>query len=115
MSTKYEFDNETIESFCNNQGITITLTADQTDSLATKGKTSLLVDQISDVVDQLCPDVESQRKFIEQRSAEFDPISLSLYVLNDNLWEIMSRKHEHPEKMLPMDEWGYVSRHQAPG
>ncbi len=102
MSTKYEFDNEAIDSFCNNQGVTITFTADQMNSLAADGKTSLLVDQISNVVDQLCPDEESLKKFIELRTKEFDPIALSLYVVNDALWEIMSRKDENPEKMLPM-------------
>ena len=102
MSTKYEFDNETIESFCNNQGVTINLTADQMNSLVTKGKTALLFNQISNVADQLCPDEESLKKFIELRTAEFDPIALSLYVVNDDLWKIMSRKNENPEKMLPM-------------
>ena len=102
MSTSYEFSNEAIQNFCNQHGITINLTAEQNERLTDFGKTPLLVDQISNVVNQLCPDEESLKKFIEQRSTEFDPIAVSLYVLNDDLWKIMSRKHEHPEKMLPM-------------
>jgi hypothetical protein len=102
MSTKYEFDSETIENFCNSNGVTITLTVDQVENLAVRGKTPLLVDQISNVADQLFPDEISFNNFIEQTSAEFDPLSLTLYVLNEDLWRIMFRKHEHPEKMLPM-------------
>ncbi|MHA2397010.1 MAG: hypothetical protein ACXAC0_09925, partial [Candidatus Thorarchaeota archaeon] len=41
-------------------------------------------------------------EFIEARSEDFHPVALSLYVLNDDLWKIMNRKHENPEKMLPM-------------
>lgn len=102
MSTKYEFDNEAIESFCNNNNVTITLTIEQLDNLGSSGKTPLLVEQISNVADHLCPDEESLSRFLEQKTVEFHPIALSLYVLNDDLWNMMSRKDEHPEKMLPM-------------
>ncbi len=102
MSTKFEFDNETIQRFCNTNEVTIELTTNQLNRLASEGKTPLLVEQIANVVDQLCPDEESLRKFIEQKSIEFNPIALSLYILNDDLWKIMSRKQEHTEKMLPM-------------
>ncbi len=102
MSTKYEFDNEAIENFCNNNGVTITLTADQLESLGAKGKTPLLVEQLSNFADQLNHDDEGIKKFLEQKSKEFHPIGLSLYIINDDLWKIMSRKHEHPDRMLPM-------------
>ncbi len=102
MSTKYEFDNEAIENFCNNNGVTITLTVDQLDNLGTKGKTTLLVEQLSNVADQLNQDEEGIKKFIEQKSKEFHPVGLSLYIINDDLWKIMSRKQEHPDRMLPM-------------
>ncbi len=102
MSTNYEFDNEAIESFCNNHGVTLPLTSEQLDSLSLNGRTPLLVEQISNVADQLCPDEESLRIFIEQGAAKFHPISLSLYVINDDLWRIMSRRQEHHDKMLPM-------------
>jgi len=102
MSTKYEFNNEAIENFCNNNGVTITLTVEQLNSLGTNGTTPLLIEQISGAADQLCPDDESLRNFLEKMSVEFHPVALSLYVLNDDLWKMMSRKHEHPERMLPM-------------
>jgi len=102
MSTKYEFDNGTIESFCNTNGVTIELTVNQLNRLVSEGKTPLLVEQLTNVVDQLCPDEENLRKFIEQKSVEFNPIALSLYILNDDLWKIMARKQDYTEKMLPM-------------
>lgn len=102
MSTRYEFSEEAIQNFCNQYGFTIDLTAEQTGKLTDFGKTTLLVEQISGLTDQMCPDVASLKEFIELRSKDFHPVALSLYILNDNLWKIMARKHEHPEKMLPM-------------
>ncbi len=102
MSTRHEFSKKAIKTFCNQNGVTLNLNAEQTSKLTVDGKTPLLFDQITDIADQLCPDDDSRKKFIEERSTELHPVSLSLYVLNDDLWKIMSRKHEHPEKMLPM-------------
>ncbi|MFW9975757.1 MAG: hypothetical protein ACFFDQ_10850 [Candidatus Thorarchaeota archaeon] len=102
MSTKYEFDNEAIENFCNNNGVTITLTVDQLEKLGAKGKTPLLIEQLSNVANQLNQDEEGIKRFVEQKSKEFHPVALSLYIINDSLWEIMSRKQEHTDRMLPM-------------
>ena len=112
MSTRYEFDNEAIADFCNINDVTITFTPDQLDSLGMKGKTTLLIEQISDVANQLYPDEDALKKFIMEKSGEFHPISLSLYVRNDALWEIMWRKSEYPDKMLPMTTipWFYWER-----
>ncbi len=94
MSTRHDFSRKAIQNFCNQYGITINLTAEQTSKLTDDGKTPLLFEQITEIADQLCPDGVSQKKFIEERLTEFHPVSLSLYVLNDDLWKIMSRKHE---------------------
>ncbi|TFG33159.1 hypothetical protein EU527_08685 [Candidatus Thorarchaeota archaeon] len=102
MATRYEFDEKSIENFCINNQVVITLNQDQLDNLAIKGKTSLLVEQISDIADHLYPDKESQKKFLEHQTDYFHPISLSLYVLNDDLWKIMFRKNKYPDRMLPM-------------
>ncbi|MHA1948427.1 MAG: hypothetical protein ACW99G_06415 [Candidatus Thorarchaeota archaeon] len=102
MSTKFEFDNETIERFCIEYGVTTDMTLDQLKRLKTTGKTQLLVDQLDNFASQICTDDDCLRKFIEQKSILFHPVAMTLYVLNDDLWKIMARKHEHPEKMLPM-------------
>ncbi|MHA1613521.1 MAG: hypothetical protein ACTSYJ_01675 [Candidatus Thorarchaeota archaeon] len=102
MSTRHDFSNEEIQDFCNQYGVTITYSSEQTSKLTDDGKTPLLISQISDFVDQLCSDEASFKKFIEEITTKLFPISLSLYVLNDDLWKIMTRKHELPDKMLPM-------------
>lgn len=102
MSTRHEFSNKAIQDFCNQYGVTITYSAEQTSKLTDGGRTPLQINQISDVVDQLCTDESSLKKFIEEITTKLHPISLSLYVLNDDLWKIMERKHENPDKMLPM-------------
>jgi len=102
MASRYEFDYKSIERFCNNNQITLNLNQEQLNHMTITETTSLLVEQISDIADQLCPDEESQREFLEQQIENFHPLSLSLYVLNDDLWKIMSRKKKYPDRMLPM-------------
>jgi hypothetical protein len=102
MSTRYEFDNESIADFCNNNDVTITFNPDQLDNLGMKGKTTLLVEQLSDVANQLYPEEDALRNFIMEKSDAFHPISFSLYVQNDALWDIMKRKSDRSDKMLPM-------------
>ena len=102
MATKFEFDNDTIERFCNEYGVTIEMTPDQVDRLRETGNTHLLVEQLENIAGQICSDDNCLRKFIEQNSGKFHPVAMTLYILNDDLWKIMARKNEHPEKMLPM-------------
>ncbi|MHA1927363.1 MAG: hypothetical protein ACTSV2_02155 [Candidatus Thorarchaeota archaeon] len=102
MSSRHEFSNKVIEDFCNQYGVTITYSEEQKSKLTDGGRTPLLINQISDIVNQLCTDEVSLKKFIEEMTTKLHPISLSLYVLNDDLWKIMTRKHELPDKMLPM-------------
>ncbi len=102
MSTRHEFSKEAIQDFCDQYGVTITYSKEQTSKITDGGCTPLLISQISDIADQLCADETSLKKFIEEITTKVHPISLSLYVLNDDLWKIMTRKHELPDKMLPM-------------
>ncbi|TFG33849.1 hypothetical protein EU527_06360 [Candidatus Thorarchaeota archaeon] len=102
MATRYEFDYKYIERFCINNQITLNLNQEQLNHMTTTGTISLLVEQISDIAEQLCPDKESQREFFEQQIRDYHPLSLSLYVLNDDLWKIMSSKNKYPDRMLPM-------------
>ncbi|MFW9805835.1 MAG: hypothetical protein ACFFFK_03840 [Candidatus Thorarchaeota archaeon] len=102
MSTRYEFSKDAIQNFSTKYKVAINLTAEQTGKLTDFGKTTLLVEQITDILDEMCPDANSLKNFLEQKSEELHPISLSLYVINDDLWRIMSRKQKNPETMLPM-------------
>jgi hypothetical protein len=102
MSTNFEFDYESIARFCNEFGVTIDYTLEQSQNLKAPGKTKLMVDQLEGLAKQICGDVACQKEFIEKRSASFHPVSMSLFVVNDALWKIMARKDDHPDKMLPM-------------
>ncbi len=102
MSTRHEFSRKAIQDFSEQYGVTFTYSEEQTSKLTDGGRIPLLIDQISDIGDQLCADEASLKKFIEEITTKLHPISLSLYVLNDDLWKIMTRKHELPDKMLPM-------------
>lgn len=102
FKTRHEFSKKTIQDFSNQYGVTITYSTEQTSKLMDGGRTPLLFKQISDIGDQLCTDKASLKKFIEEITTKLHPMSLSLYVLNDDLWKIMTRKDELPDKMLPM-------------
>jgi hypothetical protein len=102
MSTNFEIDSESIASFCNKFGVSIDYTLVQSQNLKTQGKTKLLVDQLENLAEQICADSVCTKEFIEKRSTDFHPVSMSLFVINDALWKIMARKEEHPERMLPM-------------
>ena len=51
MSTRYEFSKDAIQNFSTQYEITINLTAEQTGNLADFGKTALLVEQITEILD----------------------------------------------------------------
>jgi hypothetical protein len=102
MSTRYEFSKETIQTFSNEYGISINLTAEQNGKITDFGRTPLQVEQIETIANELFPDTLSMIKFLEDGSHKFHPLALTLYVLNDDLWNIMSRKPSDTEKMLPM-------------
>ena len=90
FQTRHEFSNEAIQDFCNQYGVTITYSTEQTSKLTDGGRTPHLISKISDIADQLCTDEASLKKFIEEITTQLHPISLSLYVLNDDLWKIIS-------------------------
>ena len=102
MSTRYEFSQKEIQDFCDLYGVTIDLTVEQRSKLNDGDVSPLSLEQISSLTNQICPDDNSVKKFIEEKSIEFNPISLTLFVLNEALWKIMTRRPEHSEKMLPM-------------
>lgn len=81
MSTRHDFSEKVIQNFCNQYEITLNLTAEQTGKLTADGKTPLLFNQITDIANQLCPDDVSLKKFIEERSSELHPVSLSTYIM----------------------------------
>ena len=63
MSTRYEFSKDAIQNFSTQYEITINLTAEQTGNLADFGKTALLVEQITEILDEMCPDVNSLKNY----------------------------------------------------
>ena len=109
MSTNIEIDSESLAKFCDEFGVRINYTLEQSQNLRTQGKTKLSVDQVENIAQQICVDTDCLAKFIEQKSVAFQPVSMSLFVINDALWKIMGKKDDHPDKMLPMSTipWFY--------
>jgi hypothetical protein len=96
------FDQDTIDLFERDTGIQIHLNREQQKRLQTESKVTLLTAQISEVVHQLCPSNHDLFRYVEDHAGEFQPVSMSLFVLNDDTWKLMENKTVYPNRMLPM-------------
>ncbi len=83
-------------------GIDIPLIPEQRTNLRKLGKTSLRIDQMEQVVTGLCPDADELGQFILKEGKRLQPLSLSLFVINDMVKKLMRRKPRHPHAILPM-------------
>jgi len=81
--------------------IDLGLTPEQTSAFDSGESILLSREQLDFIVDQLSA-VEGLDSFLIRFAPLIQPLSLSLYVLNDKLWKIMERKLWDPEKMLAM-------------
>jgi hypothetical protein len=77
------------------------LTNDQTIALENDQPILLSNEQLDFIVDQLVV-IDGIDEFLIKFAASIQPLSLSLFVINDKLWKIMERKLWDPEKMLAM-------------
>ncbi|RDE14497.1 MAG: hypothetical protein C4K47_03955 [Candidatus Thorarchaeota archaeon] len=101
-STKYAFDLEEIERFQTKMGVKIDLDREQVAALEDGSRTTLQIGQIGEIVRSLCTTPKSLFRFVESGAAELQPISLSLFVLNEDTWRLMQKKKDHKTNMLPM-------------
>jgi len=77
------------------------LTSSQ-ESALDNGQSILLTDeQLDFIIDQMVV-LDGIEEFLVKFSQSVLPLSLSLFVINDRLWEMMKRKSHEPEKMLAM-------------
>ncbi|MGY5857947.1 MAG: hypothetical protein RTU63_01160 [Candidatus Thorarchaeota archaeon] len=77
------------------------LTSDHTTALEDNQPILLSIDQLDFIVDQFVS-VDGIDEFLIKFSQSIQPLSLSLFVINDKLWKIMERKSWDPDKMLAM-------------
>ncbi|MGY5874713.1 MAG: hypothetical protein RTU30_03110 [Candidatus Thorarchaeota archaeon] len=96
MQTRHLFSADKIRDFEKEYDLKVNLSISQTKALEVSNQTHLTFEQLDDIITSL-PDM-----FIEETLGKIQPISVSLFVENDALWEIMKRKTDYPDKMLPM-------------
>jgi hypothetical protein len=102
LSTRCAFDQQTIDSFESDSGVQIRLNKEQRMQLMKESKVNLLVAQMSEAVHQLCADSHELFRYVESQAKQFQPISMSLFVINDDTWKLMEGKPVHSDRMLPM-------------
>lgn len=77
------------------------LTNEQTSALENNQPILLSKEQLDFIVDQFVV-IDGLDKFLIKFASSIQPLSLSLFVINDKLWKIMERKEWDPDKMLAM-------------
>ncbi len=85
----------------NQFGIDLGLTKNQANALDHNQLILLTEDQLDFILDQIVV-LEGIDEFLKKFIHSILPISLSLFVINDRLWEIMGRKSWDNDKMLAM-------------
>ena len=77
------------------------LTSDQNDAMENDQPILLSKEQLDFIVDQLVV-TDGIDEFLIKFASSIQPLSLSLFVVNDKLWKIMERKLWDSDKMLAM-------------
>ncbi|MGY5853480.1 MAG: hypothetical protein RTU92_07955, partial [Candidatus Thorarchaeota archaeon] len=96
MQTRYQFSTEMIQDFEKEYDLKVNLSVGQVKALESSNDIHLTFKQLDEIITSV-PDT-----FIEETLRRIQPISISLFIENDVLWELMKRKTDHPDKMLPM-------------
>ena len=89
------------EELRNDYEVDLGLTPEQSSALDRGESILLSKDQLDFILDQLSV-LERLDDFLIKFASSIQPLSLSLFVLNDKLWKIMERKLWDSEKMLAM-------------
>jgi hypothetical protein len=101
VSTRYEFSRKAINYFEEDTGISLHIRIDQQKSLDEKGCTALSLDQLLDAAQAL--DQENNPwEYVRREASDYAPLSLSLYVFNQAVWKLMTKKTVNQETMLAM-------------
>lgn len=97
-------------------GLNIPFSSPQKASLEKDNEVSLNITQIDQIIDQISAD-SGLSYFIESNASELTPISMSLFVVNDDTWKMMKRKPWEEDKMLAMFTipYCYWSKHKEGG
>jgi hypothetical protein len=98
---KNEYLAKSYNEFIEKYNIELDLTQEQLDSIDAGDNIKLDDTQLDRLAEQLVA-YEEIDEFIKDNCRALLPISFSLFVVNDKLWEMMKKKVWDPEKMLAM-------------
>jgi hypothetical protein len=90
-----------INCFEEHTGIALHLLDEQQRSLDDRGCTSLSLNQLLDAARAL-DQKNNPWEYVRREAKEFAPLSLSLYVFNEAVWKLMTKKVVNQETMLAM-------------
>ncbi len=100
LLTRYRFGLEALRQFEAESGNQIRLDQQQEIRIQRTGNTRLSYEQLRRILRQTrdvpVPD------YIMRENKVLQPISLALFVINENIWKIMARKKQHRDRLNPM-------------
>ncbi len=101
MITRYAFPLEDVERFQELYSTGVFLEKHQIEEREGNSFAQLTIEQLDLMAEKLIAD-GTFFSFFKEGAKEFSPLSMSLFVFNDALWKIMSKKRDSPKTMLPM-------------
>jgi hypothetical protein len=96
-----EYPSESYRELVDLYNIDLELTEEQQSAFREGLTFSLSEKQLDAIVERLVAD-DGVENYLERNSHHLLPLSASLFVMNEKLWEMMKRKVWDPEKMLAM-------------
>jgi len=101
VSTKYSFPKEALDEFEIKHNISFNLSSVQMRSIEEMGCTKLTIQQLFNTAEILAQNQELAN-YVNEKSNQFGPFSMSLFVFNDAVWKLMEKKEESHDTMLAM-------------
>ncbi len=100
MSSDYLFTKKAIREFEKEHDIEISLKGQRLQQIQKEDKTYLSIRELRNLLQYI--NERPLSRYVTDMSKLLQPISLSLFVVNDTLWKIMEKKKQHADRMNPM-------------
>jgi len=101
VRSRYAFPLDDIEEFENHYGASFEISDDQIAEEKGRFVVRPTLDQFMTMSNILIGN-DNNQTFLRRGTTEFSPFSVSIFVFNDAVWKLMSKKEESPDTMLPM-------------
>ncbi len=102
METNLVFDKEALVLFKEMYGDIIRLNENQKTQLKKSNRTSLTLEQVSEITERLVPTKAEKFVFFNKVSKILHSLTITLFLMNPDLWKMMGKKIRSSDRIYPM-------------